>query len=242
MNRLFYDFHVHSCLSPCGDEDMTPYNIAGMGKLLGLEAMALTDHNSCRNCPPFFAACRAYGILPIAGMELTTAEDIHVVCLFEHLSDAMRFDSAVYSRLMPIQNKPEIFGRQLIMNEKDEVVEEESRLLISATDLSIEEVVPFVREAGGICYPAHIDRPSNGVTAILGELPEYLGFINCEVHDEENISPYRARYPAVSKCRILCSSDAHRLTELKEHAHFVEVEASQIESALRANLFRILSK
>lgn len=78
----FYDLHLHSCLSPCADNDMTPVNIAGMGMLNGLSVMALTDHNSCGNCPAFFEACRSYGITPVAGMELTTAEDIHVVCLF----------------------------------------------------------------------------------------------------------------------------------------------------------------
>ena len=95
MNRYYYDFHIHSCLSPCADNDMTPGNIAGMAALAGLQIVALTDHNSCRNCPAFFAAAKKYGIIPIAGMELTTAEDIHVVCLFERLDDALRFNDEV---------------------------------------------------------------------------------------------------------------------------------------------------
>ena len=95
MKRYYYDFHIHSCLSPCGDDDNTPNNIAGMAMLMGLNIVALTDHNTCKNCPAFFTAAAKYGITPIAGMELTTSEDIHVVCLFENLKDAMAFAVAI---------------------------------------------------------------------------------------------------------------------------------------------------
>ena len=105
MKKYYYDLHIHSCLSPCGDEDNTPGNIVGMAKLCGLNILALTDHNSCKNCPAFFEAAKRHGIIPIAGMELTTSEDIHVVCLFEHLKDALAFDEYVDSRRNKIKNK-----------------------------------------------------------------------------------------------------------------------------------------
>ena len=89
MKKYYYDLHIHSCLSPCGDNDMTPNNIAGMGVVAKLDIMALTDHNTCRNCPAFFAAAEKNGIVPVAGMELTTAEDIHLLCLFEELEAAL---------------------------------------------------------------------------------------------------------------------------------------------------------
>ena len=98
MSRYLTDLHIHSCLSPCGDDDMTPGNIAGMAVLNGLQIVALTDHNTAKNCPAFFHAAKGYGLIPIAGMELTTAEDIHVVCLFRTLEDALDFDSFVESR------------------------------------------------------------------------------------------------------------------------------------------------
>ena len=82
MTGLTYDLHIHSCLSPCGDDDMTPANIAGMAALKGLEAVALTDHNTCRNCPAFMAAAREYGVLAVPGMEINTSEEVHAVCLF----------------------------------------------------------------------------------------------------------------------------------------------------------------
>ena len=87
MTPYYYDLHIHSCLSPCADNDMTPNNIAAMSALKGLQIIALTDHNSCKNCPAFLEACRANGIIAVAGMELSTAEDIHLVCLFEELDE-----------------------------------------------------------------------------------------------------------------------------------------------------------
>ena len=93
--RYYYDLHIHSCLSPCGDNDMTPDSIAGMGELNGLDIMALTDHNTLKNCPAFFKAAYRHGIIPVAGTELTTAEDIHAVCLFATLSGAMEFEGVL---------------------------------------------------------------------------------------------------------------------------------------------------
>ena len=137
MSKYTYDLHIHSCLSPCGDDDMTPANIAGMGSIKGLTLMALTDHNTSRNCPAFFKACRALGIVPVAGMELTTSEDVHMICLFPDLESAMDFDKFVYPLIMPIDNNPEIFGNQLIYGEDDEIIGTEPKLLISALSLDI---------------------------------------------------------------------------------------------------------
>ena len=140
MNRYYYDFHIHSCLSPCGDDDMTPANIAGTAALAGLNLVALTDHNTVKNCPAFFKAARKYGIVAIAGMELTTSEDIHIVCIFEKLQEALMFGEEIDKHRTLIKNKAEIFGRQQILDEEDNVVGEEEHLLINATDISIEDV------------------------------------------------------------------------------------------------------
>lgn len=115
MTELAYDLHIHSCLSPCGDDDMTPANIAGMAALKGLDAVALTDHNSCKNCPAFLAAAKEYGIIGIPGMELTTSEEVHAVCLFPELYQAMEFDRFVYSRLIKVKNRPEILENSRFM-------------------------------------------------------------------------------------------------------------------------------
>ena len=137
MTPYYYDLHIHSCLSPCSDDDMTPNNIAGMAALKGLQIVALTDHNTCKNCPAFFAACKRQGIIPVAGMELSTAEDIHLVCLFEELDAAMRFDAVINTHLMNIKNKPEIFGDQFILDSDDEIIGNEEKLLILSMNLTL---------------------------------------------------------------------------------------------------------
>ena len=130
MNRYFYDLHIHSCLSPCADDDMTPNNIAGMAALKGLNIIALTDHNSCKNCPAFFEACKRYGIIPVAGMELSTAEDIHLVCLFPELESAMTFDREIEGHLVKI--KKFIVNLEQKTNKLTET-DEERRVLCALT-------------------------------------------------------------------------------------------------------------
>lgn len=241
MSRYYYDLHIHSCLSPCGDDDNTPNNIAGMASLCGLNIVALTDHNTCKNCPAFFEAAKKYGIIPIAGMELTTSEDIHVVCLFEHLSDAMRFDEYIEGCRVKIKNKPKIFGRQTILNASDEPMGEVEALLINATPISVDDVCSVVSEYGGVCYPAHIDRDSNGIIAVLGSLPD-CGFSYYELHNGDRIEEFSTRY-GIPPDRFIISSDAHYLTDMRDKEFFLELEDEPYSSALvRSRLFEHLKR
>ena len=241
MSRYYYDLHIHSCLSPCGDEDNTPNNIAGMATLNGLNIVALTDHNSCKNCPAFFAAAKKYGIIPIAGMELTTAEDIHVVCLFEDLADAIKFDEYVDDHRIKIKNKPNIFGEQKVLDENDEEILEVDDLLINATSISVEDVCEVVSQFNGICYPAHIDRDANGIIAVLGTLPD-CGFTNYELHDGNRIEEFSKQYN-IPKDRFIISSDAHYLTDMREKENFFDIDDEPYSSALvRKRLFEYLKR
>ncbi len=240
MTRYYYDFHVHSCLSPCGDNDNTPNNLAGMASLNGVTLMALTDHNTCRNCPAFFKAARRYGVVPVAGMELTTAEDIHVVCLFETLEEALAFNDEVDTRRIRVKNREDIFGEQLILNEEDEIIGREEDLLINATTITLDEAPGIVQKYRGICYPAHIDRQSNGCIAILGEFPHYAGFKIAELNDRANKEEYIRRY-GLEKLKILVSSDAHYLDQLREDNDYFDIDDEPYSSSLvRQRLFEQL--
>lgn len=240
MSLYTYDFHVHSCLSPCGDRDNTPNNIAGMAVLNGVKIMALTDHNSCRNCPAFFEAAKRYGLIPIAGMELTTAEDIHVVCLFEHLEKALAFNDEVDTLRIRVKNREDIFGEQLIMNGEDEVIGHEEDLLINATTVALEEVPALVARYNGVCYPAHIDRPANGAIEILGDFPHYVGFRIAEIYDQSKREEYIQKY-GLEHLKILVSSDAHYLTSLREENDALEIDDEPYSSSLvRHRLFEYL--
>ncbi len=225
MSLYYCDLHIHSCLSPCGDEDMTPGNIVGMSLLNGLQIVALTDHNSVKNCPAFFKIAKANGIIPVAGVELTTSEDVHAVCLFRSLEAAMKFGDFIESRRMRIKNEPDIFGRQLIIDENDEICGEEPDLLINAVNISLDEAFEEVLGRGGVCFPAHIDRSSNGIIAMLGDFPPEPAFTAFELNDIASLKDCRAQYSVISERNLVhvASSDAHYLTDISEKGFAIEL-------------------
>lgn len=241
MNSYNYDLHIHSCLSPCADDDMTPANIAGMAHLQGLDIVALTDHNSSKNCPAFFAHAKKYGIVPIAGMELTTAEDIHVICLFDTLDSAMEFDGIVEKRLMYVKNRPDIFGRQLILNENDEAVGEIEPLLINATDIDLDEAYKICTSMGGACYPAHIDRDSGGMISVLGNFPESPKYAAFELNFKDSLEEYTARFPVTEEMQFVVSSDAHNLWKISEAGNTLSLDDEPYSSQkVRESLIKYL--
>lgn len=237
MSRYMCDLHIHSCLSPCGDEDMTLGNIVGMALLNGLNIVALTDHNSTANCPAFFHIAKANGIIPVAGMELTTSEDIHVVCLFRDLESAMDFGAYVDAHRFKIKNEPDIFGRQIIVDEEDEPVGEEEYLLINASYLSLEDAYREVLSRGGVCYPAHIDRSSSGIISMLGDFPPEPHFTAFELNDIASLDGCLQKHPVLTERRLVhvASSDAHYLTDISEVGFAVEIEDEPYSSYLVRN-------
>ncbi len=240
MNRYYYDLHIHSCLSPCGDDDNTPNNIAGMGTLAGLNIMALTDHNTCKNCPAFFEAAKKQGIIAVAGMELTTAEDIHIVCLFEFLEDAMAFDKEVERHRILFPNRVDIYGEQMIMDGDDNVIGTDEYLLSNATDITVEECPKLVERFGGICYPAHIDRQANGIISTLGTFPKIKGFKCAELHESTNVEKYRKEYNLDDYTLLVCS-DAHYLWDIRDKENSFWLDDEPYSSALvRKRLFEKL--
>ena len=243
MSKYYYDFHIHSCLSPCADNDMTPYNIAGMAALNGLNLIALTDHNSCGNCATFFDACKTYGIVPIPGMEITTSEDVHVVALFPSLDDALAFDEAVKPYKSTMKNKPEIFGDQIYIAPGDEPCGTEPDILIFATMLDIESATELVKHHNGVAFPAHVDRESNGVIAVLGDIPPEPGFGYAEFNDADNVAPYKEKYDSLKDMPVLCSSDAHHLWDINEAVNFIEIDDEPYSSErVRRELIRMLKE
>ena len=241
MSRYYYDLHIHSCLSPCADNDMTPCNIAGMAAINGLGIVALTDHNSTKNCRAFFAAAKRHGIVPIAGMELTTAEDVHIVCLFPSLEAAEKFDDEYRSFRILYKNRKDIFGDQLILDEEDNVIGEEEHLLLNASTLSIENAERLAKKYGAAVFPAHIDRDENGIIAALGCVPETPHFHAVEFRDRESIGEYSEKYGLSDKL-ILTESDAHYLWDISEAENYIELEDEPYSSDLvRRKLIEALS-
>ncbi len=241
MSRYTYDFHIHSCLSPCADNSMTPASVAGTATLAGIGIMALTDHNSVKNCPAFFEACKAYGVIPVAGAELTTAEDIHVVCLFETLEGALLFGDEIDRHRVKIKNRTDIFGDQLITDIDDNVIGIDEYLLSNATDITVDAAPSLVKAFGGVCYPAHVDRHSNGIIATLGDFPKDSGFLCAEFHDKTKCEEYIARYKELSSKRLLTGSDAHYLWDIRDADDTLELSDEPYSGEkVRHELFKYL--
>lgn len=234
MVSLNYDLHLHSCLSPCGDGDMTPANIAGMASLNGLEVVALTDHNTARNCPAFLKWTEHYGLIGIPGMELCTAEEVHVLCLFPTLEDALAFDRYVYQHLLPVENKPELFGRQLLMDEEDQVVGEEPLLLISATSIPFGQVYDLTAQYHGIMIPAHLDKSSTSLLSNLGFIPPDSRFTCAELKEMSNLHRLRAANPYLEGCSIVSSSDAHYLEQINQANYTIQAAGRTVPDILAA--------
>ena len=233
MPRYAYDLHIHSCLSPCGDNEMTPPNIANMAYVKGLELIAVTDHNSAKNARAVMNAARDLPLTVIPGAELTTAEEIHVVCLLPDADSAEAFDRELETHMPQIPNQPDYFGDQLLMDENENVTGTFPWLLPNALDLSIDAVPALCEKFGGVCFPAHIDRPANGILAVFGLLPDTPVFPTLEVHDPEKFFADPANEAYRAEHRVLTSSDAHRLGDMAEAAHFLELPENSF-AALRA--------
>ena len=221
-NKAYYDLHIHSCLSPCGDNEMTPGNVLGMAMLKGLNIVALTDHNTLSNCPAFFDMATDLGIIPIAGTEITTAEDIHVLTLFDTLEGAMDFNSALDKKRMKIKNNPDIFGKQLLVDSNDNVVGEEEYLLINSVELSIDDICDEVKKYSGVGIPAHIDKNSNSVVAVLGTVPDG-DFTAYELFNRDNREEYSERFPHITNSCLISNSDAHYLWDINEKINYFEI-------------------
>lgn len=219
--KLTFDLHLHSCLSPCGSEDNTPANLAGMCALAGLDAVALTDHNTVGNCAAFCKAAELYNLVVLPGMELTTLEEVHVVCLLPDLNAAEEFGREVYGRLPPFPNDVHIFGPQVRMDEGDRVLGEEGRMLAGATDIGVYQVRALVEGYGGVCWPAHIDRPSFSLISNLGLWDPGLGFDFAEVSracPEDFLDRGDLR-----GLRTVTASDAHYLDQIMDPCQWVEL-------------------
>lgn len=201
--KISYDFHIHSALSPCSDDSMSPCNIAAVASLKGLDAIAVTDHNAIANVLAAAEVCAALNIVFIYGVEVQTAEDIHVLAYFDTYATLEAFYKTL--RFPDIKNRPEIFGRQLIINSDDVIIGEEGRFLLSSCDEGIYEICKRIIAMGGKAVPAHIDREANGIVAILGEVPQDLQVSALEFSPTAS-EAQKAKY---GEYRRLTDSDSH---------------------------------
>ena len=208
---------------------MTPTNICAMAKIKGLQVIAVTDHNSARNLSMVEKAAKAHDLLLLPGIEVTTREEVHLLAYFPTVEKAHAMGEFLYTHLPDIHNDPHIFGEQLVVDTEDVVLCEESRLLISATDLSLNQTVREILDRDGLAVPAHINRGTNGLLINLGFLPYDVFFPTLEVVNRLPV-PQRILQDRV----ILHSSDAHYLGDISEAINSLEVKDFTIQGILNA--------
>lgn len=208
------DLHIHTCLSPCAEPEMTPRLIVKEAIKKGLDLVGICDHNSSENA--FFVKRAAYGesLNVLAGVEMSTKEEVHILALFDNGRGLSRFQKVIYENLTGT-NDEKTFGEQLILNEKDELIEKNARLLIGAVELPIATAAGFARSLGGLVIASHADRESFSIFSQLGFVPEGLEIDALEVSPHSSLEDFNQRFNRMlNALPLIFFSDAHCLRDI----------------------------
>jgi 3',5'-nucleoside bisphosphate phosphatase len=213
---MFYDLHIHSGLSPCGDEAMTPHNIARMAQLKGLQLISVTDHNSLKQQHVMADVAHQYGLSYVYGVEIQSQEEVHILGYFptRKAVDAMQRWIDVHQ--IKVKNRPSYFGDQVLYNTHDEVIDEEPVALIFSLNASLESCIRAIHHKGGKAVLAHLYGRKYGLIQQLGFIPEGLPIDGVELCDPREVPFFKNEYPQYAQLPILCNSDAHQLGDIHE--------------------------
>lgn len=206
MREFKVDFHIHTCLSPCAELEMSPKHIVHKAKEQGLDLIGICDHNSAANVPAVRKTAERERLKVIGGMEVTTKEEVHILALFGNEDQLFSLQRIVYENLHGT-NDERLYGEQVIVNEFEEVVGFSKKLLISATDITIDRLIELIHERDGLAIAAHVDREGFGIIGQLGFIPQDLVFDAFELADPAN----RCVIPRERSEAVITSSDSHRL-------------------------------
>ena len=216
------DLHIHSCLSPCSDWAMSPKKIVQRSLEVGLDVIALCDHNSAENAGATMREGHNQGVQVLPGLEICSREEVHILALFDELDPALEMQTYVYANL-PGENNSKVFGFQVVANENDEVIGENPRLLIGATRLSLHEIVDKTHGLGGINISCHVDRPAYGILNQLGFIPEDLSLDGLEVSYHTKLAQAPQTIPGIGNFSCVTASDAHYLNDIGKASTIFEL-------------------
>ncbi len=207
------ELHVHTVLSPCADVEMIPPFIIQTAVETGINLIAITDHNSTANISSVMRAAEGSGVHVLPGMELQTQEEVHLLCLFDDLDQAMEMQNYVDQHLPNIVNDPEHFGEQFVVDHTGDFIRRENRLLINSVQISLEKAVSVIHQLHGIAIPAHINRRAFGLIEMLGFIPPEIPFDAVEISSHVQPDAYLAAQRIPITLPIIQSGDVHRLEE-----------------------------
>jgi PHP family Zn ribbon phosphoesterase len=222
------DLHIHTVLSACAEVEMIPPLILRQAERLGLSVIAITDHNACHNVESVIEAADGTGVHVLPGMEIQSKEEVHLLCLFDTVSQSREWQQEVFQKLPPLANREEVFGPQFIVDSMGDWRATEERLLASSVDMALGEVISKVRELGGMVIPAHVDRPTFSLLSNLGFVPEGIDVHGLEVTPGFVPDSGFQRWPQLKTWCLIVNGDAHRLQEI-QHRTLLKISAPRVQ-------------
>lgn len=218
-----YDLHIHSALSPCAEDEMTPNNIVNMAIVNGLDIIAVTDHNSTGNLQALALCAEKSPVVFIPGIEVESSEEVHICCLFPDVESAAAMGEIVRGHLLPVKNKAKILGEQYIFDSEDNIVGTEEQMLLFSSDMTIDEIFEAAHRLGGCAYFAHVDRDSYSVLTVLGSLPDSVPTGVVEVTGTERGRSFAQERTELNGKTILYSTDSHRLADMSRGENIIDL-------------------
>jgi PHP family Zn ribbon phosphoesterase len=237
LRKFKADLHIHSCLSPCGDWDMSPRRIIRRSLEVGLDLIAICDHNTAENAGAAVREGQKKGLHVLPGMEICSREEVHMLALFDELTQALAMQSHVYAHLSG-ENKPGIFGCQVVANEYDEVLGENPRLLIGATRLGLHDIAAKTHLLGGLSFCCHVDRPAYGIINQLGFIPADLVLDGVEISRHVKLAEAHKTVSGIEKFSCITNSDAHFIEDIGKVWTVFQMAAPTIEE-IRKSLLQL---
>lgn len=209
MKKFRADLHLHTVLSPCADLEMSPDQIVARAIRQGLDIIAVTDHNSTRQCSVVRKIAEQAGLVVINGCEVNSREEVHAICLFEDDYSRNEFQHFLDHYLPPIPNKPEYLGYQVVVDEQNNILEQLPYYLGNGLDVSLDVIEQYTHELNGLFIPAHIDRPINSIFSQLGFLPNDLNVDALQISKRTQEADIRKQYDIHREVTLIKASDAH---------------------------------
>jgi hypothetical protein len=234
LRRFRADLHIHTCLSPCGDLGIYPRRIVERALEAGLDVVAVTDHNTAENAAATVRAAEGTGLTVLPGMEISSAEEVHVLGLFETIDDILPVQDEVFRGLPDVPAGASFVEDQVIVDAEDGVTGFSPRFLLAATRLDLRGVVDLIHRHGGLAIAAHIDRPAFSVISQLGFVPPDLELDALEISPLTTVSEARAGFVSGTRLPLVRFSDAHRPEEVGRTSTTFRLAAPRLTEVRKA--------